>query len=424
MAKRYPPKMIRQDARQLDAVVKQQTVSVTITSPPYHDLKNYNSQGQIGYGQDYESYLYDLQGVFKKVFDATKEKGSLWVVIDTFKRNNELIVLPFDFAERLKDIGWKLRDLIVWKKERTLPWTKQGDTRRIFEYVLVFSKDSSSFKYRTDRGRDVEELKGWWVRYPERYNPKGKALEDIWSIDIPTQGSWSDGDLRHFCPLPGALIQRILQLTTDPGDTVLDPFAGSGSVLIESHVLGRRAIGLELNKDDVTSFKDRFKKEAPKIRKAATWRTKRPERFQQLIVSLRILKFARVLRKRLPRKLAADLKLVVAKKLTGRADQKHKIVRAFYALYAPALRESKAQFMERVRAVSSVPPLSKFGVEPTFRLVRDRAKLIRLLKSQRFYSYSQSNTHHHRGRVKKVTLGHEFQIISPIKINLNEQDYA
>lgn len=187
-----PPNLFKvhhKDARELAEIVPPDTVDLTVTSPPYFDLKDYGSEKQIGYGQDYKTYLDDLRKVFEKVHIVTKSHGSLWIVIDSFRRYQELLPLPFDLASELKKVGWTLQDVIIWKKERTLPWLKHGATRNIFEYILVFSKAGQKHKYYPDRLREIEELKHWWVKYPERYNPKGKSLEEIWTFDIPTQYS-------------------------------------------------------------------------------------------------------------------------------------------------------------------------------------------------------------------------------------------
>ncbi len=158
------------DARKLDDVIKEKLVDVTITSPPYFDLKDYGHKDQIGYGQQYDQYLNDLQSVFAKVFSATKDTGSLWVVIDSFKRNGEIVPLPFDFAAKLKEIGWKLQDIIIWHKDKTIPWVNGGSTRGIFEYVLLFTK-TAKYKYFVDKVRNYQDLKKWWVKYPERLSP-------------------------------------------------------------------------------------------------------------------------------------------------------------------------------------------------------------------------------------------------------------
>lgn len=432
MSVRRKPQLFCEDARhidhvlQRDRVVIQRKISVTITSPPYHDLKDYGVKGQIGYGQAYDAYLADLKLVFKKVFDLTIEDGSLWVIIDAFKRDNELIPLPFDFAQKLKEVGWKLRDVVIWRKDRTVPWSKHGDTRGIFEYVLVFSKGANSFRYQADQVRERHGLKGWWVRYPERYNPRGKSLEGIWTFDIPTQGSWGNGSVRHFCPLPSGLVERILKLTTQPGDVVLDPFAGSGSVLVESFLLDRRAYGFELNRKYVRSFKRRLDVEvAARLKMNHHDRADvfEPAKFEQLIISLRVLKYARTLRKRLPKTLAPTLRAILVKKLRGRPSAKHQLVRASYILFAPDERAHK-RLLSRARSLSAKPPLSKFGVEPLFDVVSSGKTLSRLIRSGEMYSYSALNTNRHRGRVNSELLKKGFHIVSPIAVSLSEADYA
>ena len=104
-------KVFLDDARNLKDKIKLSSIDVTITSPPYFDMKDYGHSNQIGFGQSYETYLNDLQKVFKDVYDATKESGSLWVVIDTFKRDGAVVPLPFDFVREISKTGWKLQDI-------------------------------------------------------------------------------------------------------------------------------------------------------------------------------------------------------------------------------------------------------------------------------------------------------------------------
>ena len=429
----YKPRLYGDDARSIDRllrkqkIIRSQKVSVTITSPPYHDLKNYGSKaGQIGYGQAYDAYLADLKLVFQKVFELTRDDGSLWVVIDTFKRDNELVPLPFDFAEKLKEVGWKLRDIIIWRKDRTVPWSKHGDTRGIFEYVLVFSKGDNPFRYYVDRVREIQNLKRWWVRYPERYNPQGKSPDAIWTFGIPTQGSWSNGTLRHFCPLPSGLVGRILELTTNVGDIVLDPFAGSGSVLIGAYLSGRRSFGVELNRKYVRAFAGHLREQTSLGHKAAALRRGHsfdPDRFQQLILSLRILKFARVLRKRLPRTTGSMVRTIVVTRLRGQPTSDHQIVRASYALFVPK-SDINGKLLAKAELLSSKPPLSKFGIEPTFRIVNSRATLSKLLRKQEMVRYSVLNTNSHKGRATIESLARGFNIVSPIAVRISEADHA
>ncbi|GAI89258.1 unnamed protein product, partial [marine sediment metagenome] len=73
------------DARRIGELLPdKKCIDVTITSPPYWNLKDYGYKGQIGFGQDYERYLSDIQSVFDTIYKRTKSTGSLWVVSDTF----------------------------------------------------------------------------------------------------------------------------------------------------------------------------------------------------------------------------------------------------------------------------------------------------------------------------------------------------
>src|SRR5688572_7835684 len=201
------------DARDLGKIFGQETsvVDVTITSPPYWNVKDYGSKRQIGYGQSYAKYLDDLESVFKSVYAATKSTGSLWLVSDTLKHEGELLLLPFDIAQRLRSSGWIMQDIIIWQKDRTLPWSHQGKLRNIFEYITCYSK-AVHFKHHVNNVRDISNLKEHWIRFPERYNPNGKAPSRTWHIAIPRQGSWGESAnyVRHACPLPTELIKRIL----------------------------------------------------------------------------------------------------------------------------------------------------------------------------------------------------------------------
>lgn len=156
-----------------------------------------------------------LEKKFTPVYNITKKTGSLWIVVDTVKHNGKLKLLPFDFAARLKKNGWILHDIIVWHKDKTLPWSHRGKLRNIFEYILFFTK-GEHFKYYLSDVREAENLKGWWTRYPERYSPQGKVPTRTWSVLIPRQGSWgaSENWVRHFCPFPPDLVRRMVLLTT------------------------------------------------------------------------------------------------------------------------------------------------------------------------------------------------------------------
>ena len=377
-------KLHNQDARELMQAVREhsksgQFVDVTITSPPYYDLKSYGFANQIGYTQDYSTYLHDLEKIFASILNITVDTGSLWLIMDTIYKNGEILYLPFDLSKRLRRHGWKLVDIIIWKKDRTLPWhSKKGQIRNIFEYILFFAK-KDYFKWYKDRIKIAEfsQLKQWWVKFPERYNPSGKFPTNIWEYSIPLQGSWGKRYLKHFNPLPPKLVERILLLTTDPGDVVLDPFAGSGVALAVADFMGRRWIGFELNPKYVASF---YEHTLPEISKEmANGKNKQDEvkriqkRFGKTIKDLRLVKYPKSLVATLHRRGSIDKEHFSVNTLFAIARKPTKTERSDMVWYR-SLREDvyfvfddmfdSKRINSSISDAISKPPLSKFGIEP------------------------------------------------------------
>ncbi|MDB5870884.1 MAG: methylase domain protein [Ramlibacter sp.] len=410
------------DAREITTWLPDNSVNVTITSPPYFDLKDYDRPNQIGFGQDYEGYLDDLALVFSEVYRATKKNGSLWIIVDTFRKGQVVYPLPFDIARRLKGLGWVLRDIVIWKKERTVPWVRNGATRKIFEYILVLSKSVDQFKYDLDKYRDRDDLKRWWVRYPERYNPRGKAPEEIWSYDIPTQGSWGDSYIRHFCPLPSDLVARIVQLTTTKNGVVFDPFSGSGTVPTVSKLLGRSYIGSELNAKYVKMFKKHLAQELATQgqRRLRSPHSRSVADFESTIGALRILKFGRlILRTLLAEYPDAGIQVYVFE-LPTKPTENFKHYSAEYVVYLPMARQRK-EAMKLTETAIKKPPLSKFGVQPTFTFIESANEISPVRRKLIYFTYSRTNSHFQTGEVSfKTAWDSEDYLFSPIKLEVEE----
>ena len=228
-----------------------------ITSPPYHDVLDYNHKDQIGQGQIYEDYLVDVSDILHKCYEISTSNASLWIVIDTFKKGGETKTLPFDLVNTLKNrIGqtWILKDIIIWDKQKNLPWNQKGNFKNQFEYILFFTKNNS-FQFYIDELREIHDLKKWWKTYPERYNPDGKAPSNLWSFTTPLRG-WGENYQNHLCPFPFDLVEKIITLTTKEENVVFDPFAGSGTVLALAQVMNRNAWGIDINSKYKTLFKN------------------------------------------------------------------------------------------------------------------------------------------------------------------------
>lgn len=415
-------KVFLDDARNLKKKIKSSSLDVTITSPPYFDMKDYGHSDQIGFGQTYDTYLKDLQKIFKDVYDSTKNSGSLWVIIDTFKRDGVVIPLPFDFAREISLVGWKLQDIIVWKKDKTVPWSNKGTTRKIFEYVLFFSKEAN-FKYYSERARKITDLKEWWIRYPERYNPSGKSLEEIWEFSIPTQGSWGDGYVRHFCPLPEDLVRQIITLTTNEGDIVFDPFSGSGTVPAQAAFMLRKYYGYELNINYIEMFESYLKKNLKSRQRSYTASKISLDEniFKKNIIDLRILKYIRVLAKKL-KSSGIFVEKIWAEYSKSAPSGKYEIASAIYTLLLDNKQSSK-EINNAIDEIIKHPPLSKFGISPQFILLNDEKEFIDSLPNSELFVYSASNTHQYIENSSKKSQFINGFIFSSIAININEEIY-
>lgn len=300
------------DARDLDTLLQQAArvadreeqpfLQATITSPPYATLVDYGSDNQIGFGQTHRDYLESCRAIFENVYRWTLDTGSMWVVADSLleRRNkngsaSRLVPLPFELAAQAESVGWTLREVVIWRKDRTRPWSHHGKLRNGFEYVLLFVK-SNSFTFNVDRLRDTGNLKSWWVKYPERHNPWGMTPDNVWEIPIPVQGSWDNSAFRHACPFPPELVRRMVVLSSDEGDVVFDPFAGSGAVVTGANQEGRRGLGVELNPEYVSLFR----KNVPAGRRGKS--DSRPvSAMTQRLLELRMLKYPKELAKQILR---------------------------------------------------------------------------------------------------------------------------
>jgi len=229
---------------------KYKSPNLVVSSPPYYDILNYNNNAeQIGYGQEkYTEYLDDVCQIFQDCYDLATPNASFWLIVDTFKKDGVLKTLPFDIVTNLLSKNantWRLKEVIIWDKEKNIPWNGNGHFKNQFEYILFFTK-GDDFYFSMDEVREITDLKKWWKSYPERYNSNGKAPSNVWSITNPIRG-WGNNKQEHFCPFPYSLVEKIISISSKENDLILDPFAGSGTLLAIASLMNRKAIGVDIN---------------------------------------------------------------------------------------------------------------------------------------------------------------------------------
>lgn len=404
------------DSRKISSILPNESkflIQTTITSPPYFDMKDYGVKNQIGFGQTYEKYLVDLQNIFKEILNRTKDDGTLWIVIDTFKRNHSVVPLPFDLANKLKEVGWIFQDIIIWKKDKTVPWSSDGFVQRKIEYILFFSK-GTKFKYNKDVTRvyDTQMLKRWWVKYPERYNPKGKALDEIWEYPIPVQGAWGDKYIRHFCPLPKEMVATMISLSTDENDIILDPFAGSGAVLAQAAYMKRNYIGVELNDDYIKQFNSYLNDTLINGQKEYESIKASPDQssFETVIWQLRALKYGRVLLNAIEKQTNTQNGKVIVNPLDMQKDK----MCVEYVFIIDDNMQTK--YAELIPDIIKKKPLSLYGIIPTIKYDKPQN-----VDTTSYHKYSATNSYSYIKQPEHYT---KAKVFSNIIIDINEQQYA
>ena len=215
--------------------VPDSSINVVITSPPYWDLKDYFKEGQIGQ-ESYETYLNRLYRVWEGCYNKLIESGSLWLNINIRTKKGNVILIPRDFILQCKKIGFHYKGVLIWHKSSGIPTHEKNIVDR-HEYVLVFSKSESL---------NINN------RICEFADYKNDSINGGLFWNINRKAGSVGKHFVHPAIYPNDLVSRIVRITTNENDTVLDPFLGSGTTLIASVIEGRNCFGYEYNE----GFKD------------------------------------------------------------------------------------------------------------------------------------------------------------------------
>lgn len=394
------------DARHLLEVIGETyfPVDVTITSPPYWNQKDYDSPQQIGFGQTRQDFLTDLGSVLQQCLHLTKKTGSLWLIVDDFWVRRVLQMLPFEIAQCAQSAGWVLRDMIVWDKGHDLPYHAKGQMRHVSELIFFFTKTKSTeFKFEIDRIKTLDGLSKWWVDFPERFNPKGKTPTNVWQIPVRTQGTWrKPSGLDHHCPFPTELVARIIELTTDPGDVVLDPFAGSGVVLAVAEAMGRQFVGCEVNPAYIEMYQQTVRGQvAEEWKEIQEWQRRHTAAlidFEQTILKLRALKFARQVTRPLkgaltPENFSSVHSIICTAKIPEEFQPGLRF-KVEVSIVVNGNKEDYSKAIEVVKTRALRPPLTQYNISSVISLEQRDSFALSLngLADQKYFLYPKHQT--------------------------------
>ena len=240
-------KIIIGDSRKMPEVEKN-TIGLVVTSPPYWNIKDYGIEEQIGYGQTLHEYLKSLYCVWKECYRVLKPGRRLCINIgDQFARSiiygrYKVIPLHSEFIAQCEEIGFDYMGSIIWQKKTTMnttggatvmgsyPYPPNGMIEIDYEFILIFKKPG-------DNGKIAQDIK-----------EKSVITKEEWKEYF--YGHWYFGGARqieHEAMFPDELPKRLIKMFTFIGDTVLDPFLGSGTTAKVALELNRNSIGYEIN---------------------------------------------------------------------------------------------------------------------------------------------------------------------------------
>lgn len=268
------------------------SVNCIVTSPPYWGLRDYGQPGQYGLEDSPLTYVDTMRAVFGQARRVLAADGTLWLNLgDTYaNRANAaasksfradaaavmparvnataiaprkgLLMVPERVAMALSDDGWILRNKIVWHKPNAMPQSVTDRLSGRYEHVFLFAKSPRYF-FDLDAIREpavTRPGRTWAQRKaagePGRHGLAGQAAVARGGFTAAAAGR-NPGDVwalstrpypeAHFATFPIDLPLRCITAGSRPGDTVLDPFSGSGTTGAAAQILGRRYVGIDLN---------------------------------------------------------------------------------------------------------------------------------------------------------------------------------
>ena len=289
------------DNREILPTLESGSVQCCVTSPPYWGLRDYGNDAQLGLESTPEEYVANMVQVFREVKRVLRDDGTLWLnlgdsysgsgkgggtgVMSSKQMTNmgslnmgdyggnvpdglkpkDLVGIPWRVAFALQADGWYLRQDIIWHKPNPMPESVTDRCTKSHEYIFLLSK---SARYYFDAAAIAEPLQessivrnqtGWhgnedrgYVNGPQNHMSKylgsdaakeatSRNKRSVWTVTTkPFSGA-------HFATFPPDLIEPCILAGSKPGDTVLDPFGGSGTTGMVAERLGRSWILIELN---------------------------------------------------------------------------------------------------------------------------------------------------------------------------------
>jgi len=251
-------KIINGDSRQM-LELKDNSMHLAITSPPYWQLKDYGTNNQIGFHDSYESYINNLNLVWKECYRVLHNGCRLCINIgDQFARSvyygrYKVIPIREEIIKFCENIGFDYMGAVIWQKVTTsnttgggiqmgsYPFPRNGILKLDYEFILIFKKLGEAPK----PTKEQKEL--------------SKMTAEEWNTFFA--GHWNFAGVRqtnHIAMFPEELPRRLIKMFSFYGENVLDPFGGSGTTTLAAKNLGRNSACFEINPEFIPVLKDKI----------------------------------------------------------------------------------------------------------------------------------------------------------------------
>ena len=239
--------------------VPDESVHLVITSPPYWQLKDYGNSAQLGFNDSYEDYINSLNLVWNECHRALHKGCRLCVNIgDQFARSvyygrYKVIPIRTEIIKFCETIGFDYMGAIIWQKVTTcnttggatimgsFPNPRNGILKIDYEFILLFKKLGNPPKVSKTVKDKAKMTTGEWNQY----------FSGHWNIPGEKQNG-------HLAMFPEELPRRLIKMFSFPGETVLDPFVGSGTTSLAAKNLERNSIGYEINPAFIPVIKEKL----------------------------------------------------------------------------------------------------------------------------------------------------------------------
>lgn len=229
---------------------------------------------QLGLEETVSEYVQKLVELFREVRRVLADDGTIWMNLgDTYLPSKDLAGVPWRVAMGLQDDGWCLRQDIIWSKPNPMPESVKDRCTKSHEYIFMLTKQSKYFfdheairepiaeSSRERLEQNIDEQRGSVRAHAgDKTNGTMKAVggddglrsrRSVWSVPTALYKE------AHFAVYPPALIAPCILAGSEPGDTVLDPFSGSGTTGVVALLNQRNYVGLELNPEyaDISEYR-------------------------------------------------------------------------------------------------------------------------------------------------------------------------